>query len=139
MTENNETSIFSRAVVVAAMWFSWGIMGANAFASGESVNPLIILLPLVIVSLFTLVIWMGPSLTSMIERMAEKPKRGSTDSMSALMELMDEDERQEFKQQLKQRMLDNVSRGSVDGELPLDSESLELLLDDDYDEKVLRS
>jgi hypothetical protein len=137
MTEDNEKTISAKALIVAAMWLGWGIMGDNLFSSGASVDLLVILIPLLVVAFFTLVIWMGPALFSIIESRADKAKRSPSDVLAAIMELMGEDEREKFKETLKQRMLDNVSSGIVDGELPLDSESLESLLNEDNEEKTL--
>src|SRR5690606_23422538 len=58
----------------------------------------------------------------------EKSKRGGDDRLSTLLALMDEDERQAFKETLKQRMLDSLAQPAADGELPYDSNTLEALL-----------
>jgi hypothetical protein len=122
--------------LLLGMWFAVAFIEIAVVISGHFGIGFI--LPLVLATFLTLAI-LRPQISPMVASEVEKNKRGSTDAMSALMELMDEDERQEFKERLKQRMLDNVSRGSIDGELPLDSESLESLLGEDYEEKVLRS
>jgi hypothetical protein len=126
MSDSNKT------IVIAVMWFSVALLELPVAGSGHFGFGFIF--PLLLATFLTLTVWIAPTLSSIIESRTEKAKRSQSDSLSALMELMDEDERQEFKQQLKQRMLDNVSRGSVDGELPLDSESLESLLDEENTE-----
>jgi hypothetical protein len=135
MFENDSPGTKKEDILVG-MWFAVALIEIAVVISGHFGIGFI--LPLVLATFLTLAI-LRPQISPMVAPEAEKNKRGSTDAMSALMELMDEDERQEFKYQLKQQLLDNVSRGSVDGELPLDSESLESLLTEDYDEKVLRS
>jgi hypothetical protein len=123
------SSDISKTAILATMWFSVGMLEIPVAEAGQFGFGFIF--PLLVACFMTIILWMGPEIMSMILENKGKIKRDSTDSLSVLMALMDEDERQEFKQQLKQRMLDNVSRGSVDGELPLDSESLESLLDEE--------
>lgn len=117
--------------ILATMWIAVAIMEIAAVSNGHFGIGFI--LPLLIATLLTVGFWATPMIRSKFERQTneEKRKNNSADSMAALLALMDEDERQEFKEQLKQRMLDRVTYGSVDGELPLDSTSLEALMAED--------
>jgi len=71
------------------------------------------------------------SRSSSDEGQYEKAKRNSSHSnFDLLMEMMDEEEREAFKETLKRRVLNQMS-SSMDGELPADSETLAALLDED--------
>ncbi len=109
-----------------AICFGMGIYGA---ASSADVGPFF-LAAMIIAGVISLTYMLLPVLTA---RRAEAPaveksKRGSDDRLSTLLALMDEDERQAFKETLKQRMLDSLTQPAADGELPYDSDTLETLL-----------
>jgi len=89
----------------------------------------------------TLLIWGIPEflklyhlkILSQAGQSPEKGKRGGQsrydDKLTLLMDLMDEDEREAFKEALKQRVLDDGRYD--DGELPYGSNTLESLMDEE--------
>ena len=64
-----------------------------------------------------------------------KAKRQGRDKLDLLMELMDEDEREAFKETLKRRVLEDM--GVDDGELPYAAETLESLLEEEHSTRRL--
>jgi hypothetical protein len=113
--------------IVGLIWVVLGVVSVAAIASGEIVLGL--LAPLIVAILATFFLGVAPGLIEN-EQQHEKAKRGSQDRLAVLLELMDDEERAEFKTMLKQRILDNVDRAQ-DGELPLNDTSLADLLHDD--------
>jgi hypothetical protein len=89
-------------------------------------------MPLIIGFLVTLVVWVGGDSKGQAPPADyEKAKRqpGDTNTkLALLLELMDEDEREAFKETLKRRVLDDMTSG--DGELLADAATLESLLSD---------
>jgi hypothetical protein len=109
-----------------AICFGMGIYGA---ASSADVGPFF-LAAMIIAGVISLTYMLLPILTARrVETpTAEKSKRGGDDRIATLLALMDDDERQAFKEALKQRMLDSLAQPATDGELPYDSDTLENLL-----------
>ncbi len=109
-----------------AICFGMGIYGA---ASNADVGPFF-LVAMIIAAVTSMTYMLLPVLAARrLEAPAvEKNKRGGDDRLATLLALMDEDERQAFKETLKQRMLDSLTQPATDGELPYDSDTLETLL-----------
>ena len=130
----------AKAMLTVAMWavalvitFS-GLTGqflGNQIA--ESRQVWYVIAPLVTVVLASLMMWVAPE-EAWIEKSGQagqsdqKPKREYGDSLTTLLEVMDEDERRDFIERLKQRALDNI--GFNDGELDGTGETLEALLNE---------
>lgn len=105
----------------------------------------VVMVPFLFALLSMIVIWAVPEsirLAQIRERAkageregeyTEKGKRQTGDKLTLLLEMMDDDEREAFKEALKRRALEDA--GYSDGELPFAGETLESLLDD---EKRLR-
>lgn len=125
---------------VIATGFIW--IAAIVISLGLMFSPFIdeewlLSIPVTAAFLSTLAVWLsgkssGEAIARLTQSAAEKSKRGApqpadADSkMRLLLELMDDDERQAFKDALKRQMLG--SAGANDGEL--DHDTLESLLDD---------
>lgn len=77
-------------------------------------------------AVWTLPIFEERSGTADLTPEQDKAKRQPADKLALLMELMDEAEREAFKEALKQRVLEEAGSRS-DGELPYDLETLEAL------------
>jgi hypothetical protein len=108
------------------------IVSGDARFSGDVTA--IILVPLVIGLFVTMAIWLAGE-SDKHEAAAvtdyEKAKRQPGDAntkLRLLLELMDDDEREAFKETLKRRVLDDMTSG--DGELLADAATLESLLSD---------
>ena len=133
----------------------WAITGTVSIASvfgstslsGSSIVPIVIA-PLVIALFATFFIWVAPELaradtakksSHLYSGDSEKAKRQATrndDSrLSLLMEMMDEGEREAFKDTLKRRLLDDY-RVNEDGELFADSATLESLMHDEQNQRL---
>lgn len=121
---NNE----QRVNIVGLVWIMMGIVSVGAVTSGEL--GLGLLIPLATAILTTLFLGVLPGMITSVQDQREKAKRSPQDRVAVLLELMDDDERAEFKAQLKQRILDDADRAQ-DGELPLGDTSLAALLHDD--------
>lgn len=134
-----------KALATIVMWMISGvlsmavIMQANGqFGDGTAIMMAI---PLIIVLLGTFFMWVAPEFAKndrieaerKHEHEREKNKRYSNEGsrMAVLMEMMDEDERQAFKQALKRKML-GESRLTMDGEL---SEGMDYLLQGDEEDQ----
>ena len=121
---------------------AWGGAIGMAAAVGEYVAPgdmpLIAAFGLLVALLATFLFWGLPEVAKIYDarlaaRLGEVPtsdkaKRQSGDTLALLLELMDDEEREAFKEALKQRTLDNI--GYDDGELPYSNETLASLLGD---------
>ena len=121
-------SAFQKAVATAAIWLGTGIIcfGVAIYGAETQHNASwLFVLSTVIAFLLTALLWVLPVITETYDS-REKAKRQPADRLALLKELMDEDELAAFKDALKQRMLESVTRG--DGELPYDAEALESLV-----------
>jgi hypothetical protein len=131
--------------IIGAMWgtaafIDFGV--AIASVDHGNIDGWLFALPILVALVGTLYIWTmqmrHEERTSQSARSEEqdKSKRQAGDKLSLLMEIMDDDERKEFKERLKQQVLEETAYGS-DGELPYGGETLESLMDTDED-KYLR-
>jgi hypothetical protein len=130
----------------------WTITGAISFSATID-SPIdgdvlaVVIAPLLIALFATFFIWVAPELVR-ADRDAksthhhigdsEKAKRrvsGDESRMALLMEMMDDDERQAFKETLKRRLLDDY-RVNEDGELFADSTTLESLMQDEQRQRL---
>jgi hypothetical protein len=125
-----------------AVWAALGLIAMMAVIDNSSMTGMWVALGAMLTALAaTVVIWVvaeavkkpGPPKTTRETsdhlRAAEKAKRQPGDRLSLLLELMDDDEREAFKETLKQRIMDDM-RLNDDGELDYHT-TLEDLLDDD--------
>ena len=133
--------VFLSAISIGAM------IESSTFAQAGNIEVLA-LGPLVIALFGTFIIWVLPDLVrnehneniaKLTNKEHSKNKRQSSgsDKLSLLMELMDEDERQAFKETLKQRILDDT-RLDADGELSYGADTLESLFYEEDSNKRLR-
>jgi hypothetical protein len=119
-------SASQRMAVIIGMWVAVGIgllsVGIYGAETGRDVGWLFA--SVVLISVFTTIILSG-ALPGFSFRSPgqEKAKRQSDRKLALLLELMDEGEREAFKEALKQRVLESGS----DGELPYDVWLLERL------------
>jgi hypothetical protein len=123
-----------------------GMVSAIAPFVAEGDMPLVAGVGLFVALLATFLFWGLPEVTRMynarlaarVDEMpaATKSRRQRGDKLALLLELMDDDEREAFKEALKRRTLDNI--GYDDGELPYSSETLASLLEDQESQDRLR-
>ena len=113
---------FWRAVVTGIVWLVMGIISVTAMNNSYMFDPSVVAVWAMVLACITTVLlwWRVPSSslsqkdnkkTTFIGRSEEKAKRGQhqgNSRMALLMELMDEDELQVFKERLKQRILDDA-------------------------------
>lgn len=107
--------------------FIWAVVGAVLMTAvtmaGDVTSGVVILsaIGFVFASQTTKSIWRDETETATRAEPIAKRKRGApNDSTALLLELMDDDERQAFKEALAERMLNRVDRLSDDdGELPV--------------------
>jgi len=134
---------FAKMVATVAMWIVLGLVsilvvaGAAVGLRDSDILPLT-LVPLGMALAGTIAIWTThPEETSRRDKSAtaeasEKAKRSGRlpreDRLALLLEMMDEDERQAFKEVLKQQVLRDTG---YDGELPYSNETLAALLDEE--------
>ena len=114
------------------------IMQSNyGIQSGEGI---VIIMSMIVGAIATGAIWKNSGNSSQepqnAQQRLEKAKRGAASGnskLALLMEMMDDNEREAFKDTLKQRLLDEAVYGSSDGE----SLSLETLLEEEarYDRR----
>ena len=128
---------------------AWGGAIGMAAAVGEYVAPgdmpLIAAFGLLVALLATFLFWGLPEVTKIYDarlaaRLGEVPtsdkaKRQSGDTLALLLELMDDEEREAFKETLKRRVLEDM--GVDDGELPYAAETLESLLEEEHSTRRL--
>jgi hypothetical protein len=132
----------SKTAATVAMWiavavteFGISIYGAE---SGADIGTLL-MVPFLMAVLLTFVLWVVPEIRGRRYRDAaddwtlEKAKRQPVDKMTLLLDLMDDDEREAFKETLKRRVLAELD----DSELPEDAATLESLLYDDRPQQHL--
>lgn len=137
---------FWRAVTTAFIWLmacGFGIAAVNATNSDSWIVVPVLLATL----LATAVIWISEALGASAKARVEtrhltgrsdrsaagKSKREESDKYALLLELMDEDERAEFKEMLKRRALQDM-RLSDDGEFFAPT-TLKSLMQDDEDDR----
>ena len=131
-----------KTVATIAAWGMLGLIGMMAVIDNSTLSGMWVALGAMAAALVTtFFIWVlseavkkpaaGQSgqQRDISERDVSKAKRQPGDRLSMLLELMDEDEREAFKETLKQRLLDDMSLND-DGELGYRT-TLEDLLDDD--------
>ncbi len=125
--------------------FIWSVCGAIAIAVNVDVvsfwGAILAIVALAMATGTTGMIWTGDENDNAAGALGravnnddyrEKRKRGNGDTKAEmLLALMDEDERQAFKQALQQRMLESSARLGDDGEI--DTPTLEALLNDKRD------
>lgn len=134
--------ILGKTVATVAIWGALALIGMMAVIDNSSVTGMWVALGAMFTALVaTFAIWViaeavkkpAPRKSSRDIsddlRAAEKAKRQPGDRLSLLLELMDEDERQAFKETLKQRIMDDM-RFNDEGELDYHT-TLEDLLDED--------
>lgn len=142
----------AKVAVTITMWLILGFISFVAIAGEGVFNTTIqgdvtamTLGPLVLAMIGTAIIWTTDSDKAEAEtaqttaEALEKAKREgrSTDRLSLLLELMDDDERVAFKESLKQGVLSDIGYHG-DGESPFNYDTLESLLDEGNQEKRLR-
>ena len=143
-----------KGIITLVMWallsvISIGaVIGGSSFATSSNVEVMA-LGPPIIALIGTFIIWVLPDLVrnehkeniaKLTNKEHSKGKRqsGGSDKLSLLMELMDEDERQAFKETLKQRILEDA-RLDADGELSYGADTLEsLFYEDDANKRLER-
>jgi hypothetical protein len=117
-------------ILLAGISITALIVSGDARFSGDVTA--VTLMPLIIGFLVTLVVWVGGDSKGQARPADyEKAKRQPGDAntkLALLLELMDDDEREAFKETLKRRVLDDMTSG--DGELLADAATLESLLSD---------
>ena len=104
MNERSKT-IATIAIWVASMIISIFVLVNSIFLGSGTIAVLAI--PMGLAFLTTAVVWNSPS--SNKASPSEKKSDSTAYTMALLMEMMDEDERDEFKSQLKQRILSGES------------------------------
>jgi hypothetical protein len=144
MDSRNDAKVFltvamwTIATVITLSGLSGQFLG-NTIAEGHRVWY--VLAPMITVVLTSLMMWGVPEQawtekTLETSQSDQKAKRQQGDKLALLLELMDDDERQAFKQLLKQQVLEET--GYADGELPYADETLESLLNEDTGERSRR-
>ena len=134
-----------------AIWAITGTISIFGITSNTNINSDLVwitILPLIIALIATFMIWVAPELaradnaakaTHLHIGDSEKAKRDASRSdesrLSLLMEMMDDDEREAFKDTLKRRLLDDY-RVNEDGELFADSATLESLMHDEQNQRL---
>jgi hypothetical protein len=138
----------AKMIATIAMWLMGIVITVSAMSRDFLGTPIpeqnmvwLAISPLVIAVLGTFMLWVVPELdsteaASKTEQSIGKAKRQQGDKLSLLLELMDDDERQAFKQLLKQQVLEET--GYADGELPYGGDTLESLLNEDTGQRARR-
>lgn len=137
---------FWRATVTAFIWLMCAIMGTVAISSGGSGMAWIIIPVLIAALIATGLVWISEAISTAAQARAdyyqrvgekgmrlEKSKRSGNDesaNLALLLDMMDPDEREEFKNILKRRVLQE-HRFSDDGEVFHEATPLEALFDED--------
>ena len=137
-----------RIILTVIIWMALGGIATIALGSANLSNNIdanaITIIAMVMATISTIAIWLGPELissrragsqTHYISGGSEKAKRGEGNLSDAtrlalLLELMDEDERLALKQRLQRQVLDEAYV-TDDGELAYRGESLHTLLEDE--------
>lgn len=120
--------MYAKAIVSVFIWCVVAFIAGTGLLNSGSINGLaltvIIFISFLSAALATMALWVPQVFHESVTVTDEVPEKAKhVDSEEArlrmLMELMDDDEREAFKQTLKQRMLD--ADPYADGELPLSS------------------
>ena len=125
---------FYKTIVTSFMWLILGVISilGIVFSDGPGgYDPTwIVIMPMILAFAGTFSIWVLPGLAgveqneSVNEQHIEKAKRqAGTSKLDLLLEMMDDDEREAFKQTLKRQVLSDMRLGE-DGELPRQAEIL---------------
>ena len=133
-----------KGIVTLCMWAAAMSLGESAtsspFVEGGDM-ALVIVMPLLFAFLGTLAVWVLPeivkifapgSATETTALPAKAKRAGDTrrdEQLAILLELLDDDEREVFKERLQQRVLDNLRYS--EGELPETDATLAALLDEE--------
>lgn len=121
----DEKTTEAKAALTAILWIAMSVITVVAIAN-DIRDPAIVMGPLGIAFVMTFVLWVladvitqpqGQTPQSRQVETAEKAKRGDSDArLALLLDMMDADERDAFKEQLKAEILQDM-RGGNDGEL----------------------
>lgn len=128
---NNKLSMF---LASAFFWLIATVIMVLSFAMVPESATWIAIAALIAAMISTVAVfgaWSSMAVMNAQENFAfEKPKREKmqVNPMQALMELMDDDEREAFKEQLKQQILNNNGNVNSEGELLYDAETYEALM-----------
>jgi hypothetical protein len=140
-----------RIILMVVVWIALGSIAASAIGaahlSGNIDANAITIIAMVMATVSTIAIWLGPewvtarrggSQTHYISGEWEKAKRGANNlpedsRLALLLELMDEDERQAFKERLQRQVLDEAYL-TDDGEIAYRGQSLKTLLEDEAEQ-----
>lgn len=137
---------FWRAVVTAFIWLMCAIMGTVSVSAGGFGGEWVVVPVLIAALIATAIVWVSEALTANAQARSserlfreaggasprEKAKRDSrsdSDRIALLLEMMDADEREEFKNILKRRVLQDTHL-SDDGEFFAET-SLKSLMQED--------
>ncbi|MBN1565133.1 MAG: hypothetical protein JXA10_14915 [Anaerolineae bacterium] len=115
-----------RTTIIGVMWFAIALIGIALAIAGSSPG---IIFGLVIIALLSTFLLMRSAEQGVFAG-GKRKRQQPADQLALLMDVLDDDERAEFKATLKQRVLAQFD-GSGEGELPLDADSLAALLDHD--------
>ena len=123
--------------------FVWLVMGIIAIVTltREGLDLIGgVILAVTLLAMATIVmktIWGGPGIIGIRDEngIAGKSKRGSRreERLALLLDMLDDQEREAFKEALKRRVLEDADY--ADGELPYSSETIESLLLDENDKR----
>jgi hypothetical protein len=105
---------FGATIVIWVFSFVLTVL-ALVGAAGESLDDWVIAIPMVIALVSTITIWESKNSKVTPPSDLVKQTDNTAYSMALLMEMMDDDEREEFKHNLKQRILsgENVTNESL--------------------------
>ena len=144
------TNAMAKLVVTITMWLILGFISFVAIAGEGVFNATIrgdvtamTLGPLILAMMGTAIIWTqheqpakesGQNISAAQEKAKREGSALSMDKLAVLMELMDEEERLQFKETLKRGVLSDMGYAS-DGESPYNDDTLESLLDEESHQK----
>lgn len=118
-------------ITVALLVFMWMLSALLALVIAD--RSVYALVPFVIAAVGTLAVFHERFEFAPRRRRqdtTEKRKRAEPDKVRLLMDMMDEDEREAFKQAMKDRLLGASDRLRDDGELPADADMLDTYLNE---------
>lgn len=139
-----QTEAFFKMITTITIWVILGAISVMVIIFSEGRfngdTSMLTIFPLILAFLATIGIWFGKELfagrsAQQVERETEKAKRDmGMSKLDLLMNMMDEDEREAFKETLKRRVL-NEMRLSEDGELPYGAD---LMYEQDREKRLRR-
>ena len=137
----NISNNLAKGCITTIMWgAATGVIAIVAAHTSSGDMPLVVVMAMLMALVGTIVMWGLPEIARIVEarnpgvESGGKAKRQQGDKLALLMEMMDEGEREAFKRKLQRQVLDDAGYHDAydDGELPVDADTLESLLDEDH-------